>query len=435
MADDRALEILAFRDGVVRAAAGLETWCDRQETLAERLVFQGYKEVLLEDAWSRRACALIDTEGFSAGTAAVKAAGQVAGIMSRSDDLRERAGRLESAARWLAGRLDRATGPELPPDAILAAADLSPLELLDLQRPALIAGPEPSVRSDGVLVWGVPGLGPDWHGRRVTIDGPAVMLDLPDSRRTGYPWALLPCSIEASPGEDAPMLYEEARKAVCDAAKRMQRDGLVKLTSGNISCRVPGTGFFAITPSGMDYDTLLPGDVCILDTSGKVINGHRRPSTETPMHRACYERRPDVGGIVHTHSIYASAFACLGKEMPIISTELAMLVGGTIKCAPYAKSGTEEFARAAVDTLGSESLAVLFQNHGVMAVGRTLKEAYSVAVGLEEAAMIYHIARQLGDPIMIPAEERDRMFREYRQSYGQPRPGQSREPGSRAAGS
>ncbi|MDB4894567.1 MAG: sugar isomerase [Firmicutes bacterium] len=224
------------------------------------------------------------------------------------------------------------------------------------------------------------------------------------------------------------MLYEEARKAVCDTARRMMRDGLVKLTSGNVSARVPGTNFFAITPSGMDYEVMVPQDICILDLTGRVINGHRRPSTETPMHRLAYDRRPDVNGVVHTHSIYASAFACTGQAMPVISTELAALVGGTIRCAPYARSGTDEFAEAAVQTLGSEDLAVLFQNHGVMAVGRSLKEAYSVAIGLEEAAMIFHLARQMGDPIIIPEEERHRMFQEFRRSYGQPRAGIEREP-------
>lgn len=224
------------------------------------------------------------------------------------------------------------------------------------------------------------------------------------------------------------MLYEDARKAVSDTARRMQRDGLVKLTSGNVSCRVPGTTFFAITPSGMDYESMMPGDVTIVDMTGRVINGHRRPSTETPLHRMSYERRPDVNAVVHTHSIYASAFACTGQDMPVISTELAALVGGTIHCAPYAPSGTDQFAQAALDTLGTEDLAVLFQNHGVMAVGRSLKEAYSIAVGLEEAAMIYHLARQMGDPIIIPEAERQRMFREFRKSYGQPKPGVSREP-------
>ncbi|MDF2627737.1 MAG: sugar isomerase [Symbiobacteriaceae bacterium] len=217
------------------------------------------------------------------------------------------------------------------------------------------------------------------------------------------------------------MLYEETRRAVCETARRMMRDGLVKLTSGNISSRIPGTAHIAITPSGMDYETMTPADITVVDLEGQVIDGARRPSTETPMHRLAYQRRPDVGAVVHTHSIYASAFACLGIDMPVISTELAMVVGGTIRCAPYAKSGTQEMAETAVTALGTEDLVVFLQNHGVLAVGRTLREAYNTAVALEEAAMIYYLARQMGTPIIIPAEERDRMFREFRRSYGQPK--------------
>lgn len=223
------------------------------------------------------------------------------------------------------------------------------------------------------------------------------------------------------------MLYEDIRKQVTAIAKRMQRDGLVKLTSGNVSARVPGTTFFAITPSGMEYETMVPNDICIVDISGRVINGHRKPSSELPLHRLILERRPDVMGIVHTHSIYASAFACLALDMPIISTELAALVGGTIKCAPYARSGSEEFAEVALEALG-DGVACLFQNHGALAVGPSLQMAYSVAVGMEEAAMIYHLAKQMGDPIVLPEEERARMFREFRLHYGQPKPGANREP-------
>lgn len=221
------------------------------------------------------------------------------------------------------------------------------------------------------------------------------------------------------------MLYEEIRKQVTDTAKRMQRDGLVKLTSGNVSARVPGTNFFAITPSGMDYETMVPSDICLCDQSGRVINGHRKPSSELPLHRLIMEKRPDVNGIVHTHSIYASAFACLAMDMPIISTELAALVGGTIKCAPYARSGSDQFGEVAVETLG-DGVACLFQNHGALAVGPSLKMAYSVAIGLEEAAMIYHLAKQMGDPIILPEEERTRMFREFRLLYGQPKAGGAR---------
>lgn len=215
------------------------------------------------------------------------------------------------------------------------------------------------------------------------------------------------------------MQYEAIRIEVCNTAKRMMQDGLVKLTSGNVSCRIQDTELFAITPSGMDYQVMEPADICIVNLSGRVVDGERRPSTETPMHRLVYEQRSDVNGVVHTHSIYASAFACTGQDMPIISTELAMLVGGTIRCAPYARSGSEAFAQAALDMLGEEDLAVLLQNHGALAVGGSLKEAYSVAVGLEEAAMIFYLASQMGKPIIIPEEERRRMFRDFHLRYGQ----------------
>lgn len=216
------------------------------------------------------------------------------------------------------------------------------------------------------------------------------------------------------------MLYEDIRKQIVEVAKTMALEGLVRGTSGNVSCRVPGSSLFGITPSGMDYHTLRPEDVVILDAvSGRVVNGHRKPSTETPLHRAIMLHRPDVNGVVHTHSIYATAFACLAMPLPVISTELAALVGGTIPVAPYARSGTEEFARVALETLGREGVACLFQNHGVLAVGSTLKEAYAIAMGIEEAAQIYYLARQMGDPIILPEEERQFMFRYFRTQYGQ----------------
>jgi L-ribulose-5-phosphate 4-epimerase len=215
--------------------------------------------------------------------------------------------------------------------------------------------------------------------------------------------------------------YEAERQRVCEIARAMKADGLVKLTSGNVSIRLPEADLFAITPSGMPYESLTPADICILNLAGDLVEGARRPSSETPLHRAVYEHRAEIRGVVHTHSIYASAFACLGQPMPVISTELAALVGGTIACAPYAKSGSQEFADVAIQTLGMEALACLFQSHGVLAVGTSLDEAYAVAIGLEEAAQIYYLARSMGEPIILPEEERRRMFLEFRRSYGQPK--------------
>lgn len=216
------------------------------------------------------------------------------------------------------------------------------------------------------------------------------------------------------------MLYEDIRKQIVEVAKTMSLEGLVRGTSGNVSCRIPNSSLFGVTPSGMDYHTLRPEDVVIVDAvSGRVVNGHRKPSSETPLHRQVMLNRPDVAGVVHTHSIYASAFACLAMPLPVISTELAALVGGTIPVAPYVRSGTDEFAQAALAAIGSQGVACLFQNHGVLAVGRTLREGYNIAMGIEEAAQIFHLARQMGEPIILPEEERNFMFHYFRTAYGQ----------------
>jgi len=401
---DRAAEISRLRAATSAALAELERLTEEQPTLGAKVVLQAYREALQDQALTGRVTMLIDVHGLPAPAAVVEGASLVAQVMSRSEALEDRAQLLPVAARWLARRIDT---PELPPDTILAAAELSPLELLDRRYPAIVGSGEPGVQGETPLVWGVEGVNPDWAGRIAHVDGETVALE---------------------PREEVTQTsYTAVRRAVLDTARRMKRDGLVRLTSGNVSCRVPGLDQFAITPSGMEYDSLEPEDICILDLKGRLVDGRRRPSTEAPLHRLTYQRRPDVFGVVHTHSIYASAFACTGQSMPVISTELAGLVGGTIRCAPYAKSGTEEFAVTALDALGMEDVALLFQNHGVMAVGASLKEAYDVALGLEEAAMIYYLARQMGEPVILPEEERRRIFRVMHTTYGQPKEGHGKE--------
>ncbi|MEW8978747.1 MAG: class II aldolase/adducin family protein [Symbiobacterium sp.] len=393
---DRPAEIGRLREALARGLADLETWIERQPTLGGRVVLQQCREALQDAAFTQRVTMLIDQHGLAAPAALEEAAALVAGVMARSEELAERAQALQMVARWLARRLE---GTAYPDDAILVAPEFSPLEVLDRTRPAVMAAGEPPVVGDAPLLWGVAAVSPEWEGRRARVDG-----------------LLLSVAEEAEPA----LPYEAERRKVIVIARRMQADGLVRLTSGNVSCRIPGTDLLAITPSGMPYDRLEPADICVLDLDGNVVDARRRPSTETPLHRLTYRRRPDVGGIVHTHSLYASAFACVGRELPVISTELAGLVGSAVRCAPYAPSGTEEFAQTAVETLGDEDVAVLFQNHGVMAVGPTLDRAYAVAVGVEEAAQLYCIASHLGEPIILPEEERRRLFRYMQTRYGQP---------------
>lgn len=395
---DRPAEIGRLREAVSRALDDLDAWMEQQPTLGGRVLLQHCREALQDPAFMERVTLLIDQHGLTAPSALVEAAGLLGSIMARSEELRERAQALQQTARWLARRL---AGMAYPPDAILAGEAFSAPELLDRTQPAVMAAGEPLVVGDVPLLWGVDGVSPAWDGRPARISGSTLVL-----------------------GEEAEaggVRYEAVRRAVLAAARRMRADGLVRLTEGNVSCRIPGTPLFAITPSGMDYEALEPADICILDLEGRVVDARRRPSSETPLHRLTYLRRPDVGAVVHTHSIHASAFACTGRELPVISTELAALVGDTIRCAPYAPSGTETFAEVALEALGGEDLAVLLQNHGAMAVGETLDRAYAAAVALEEAAQIFILARLVGEPIILPAEERRRIFLSRRRAYGQSR--------------
>jgi len=171
---DRAEEVRRFRREVSRGLADLEAWSEGQPVLEGRLLLQGYRDALQEESWIRRVCLAVDQEGMPAAGAAVAAAEKVSAVMVQREALRERAGYLLTVARWIARRLRPL---DLPEDAVLAAEQLSPLETLDRRHPALIAGPEPPVRGGGPLLWGVPGLGPHWHGRRVEADGLTITLE------------------------------------------------------------------------------------------------------------------------------------------------------------------------------------------------------------------------------------------------------------------
>ncbi|HYG57878.1 MAG TPA: phosphoenolpyruvate-utilizing N-terminal domain-containing protein [Symbiobacteriaceae bacterium] len=175
---DRAAEVLHFRAAVARALEQLETWTEQQPSLEGRVLLQGYREALQEDAWMRRACSLIDVQGIPAAVAAREAAEAVAAVLERREE-QQRVEPLKAVAGWMAERL---TGRSLPAGAIVAATDLSPLELLDIDCPVLIAGPEPVVVTAQPLVWGLAAIGPQWHGRRVAINGRQVTLDVPDPR-------------------------------------------------------------------------------------------------------------------------------------------------------------------------------------------------------------------------------------------------------------
>jgi L-ribulose-5-phosphate 4-epimerase len=198
------------------------------------------------------------------------------------------------------------------------------------------------------------------------------------------------------------------------------RYGLVVWTAGNISARVPGTELLVIKPSGVPYDELAPDNMVVCDLDGEVVEGTLRPSSDTGASAYIYRQLPDVGGVVHTHSTYATAWASRGEAIPCVLTMMADEFGGEIPIAPFALIGGEDIGAAVVETLrGHRSKAVLLKNHGVFTVGKTAREAVKAAVMCEDVARSVHIARQLGTPVPIDPTDVDALYRRYQEEYGQ----------------
>ncbi len=199
-------------------------------------------------------------------------------------------------------------------------------------------------------------------------------------------------------------MLESLRRRVCDVAVEMERLGLVRGTAGNVSARDPdGSGLVAVTPTSLPYRRMTADDVVILDPDGSVRWGRRRPTSETPMHTVVLRERPDVGGLVHTHSIHALSFAVVNREIPVVHLEAVYRLGEVVPVARHAPPGTEELGRRALEALGGPDgpRACLLQNHGVLAVGAGVEEALANALAVEEAAHCYHLALRLGEPIRV----------------------------------
>lgn len=200
--------------------------------------------------------------------------------------------------------------------------------------------------------------------------------------------------------------------------KQLVSSGLVEGTWGNISIWDAEKNGFWLTPSGMDYLTLGEDDLVLLDGSGAVISGRRKPSSEYLLHQEIYRQRPDVQGIVHTHSVYATAHAVARTCIPGIVEDLVQIVGGSVEVADYAAPGTQDLAKAAVAALGGKD-AVLLANHGLVGVGRTVEEALKVCQVVEKSAQIHVMARSIGRPVVLSEDEIDQMRQAYLQHYGQ----------------
>jgi L-ribulose-5-phosphate 4-epimerase len=213
---------------------------------------------------------------------------------------------------------------------------------------------------------------------------------------------------------------EVLRKQVASLHAELLRYGLVVWTAGNVSARVPGEDLLVIKASGVSYDELSPEAMVVCDLSGRVVDGTLAPSSDTFAHAYIYRELPEVGGVVHTHSTYASAWAARGEAVPCVLTAMADEFGGEIPIGPFAVVGDDSIGRGVVETLRNHrSRAVLMANHGVFTIGPDARSAVKAAVMCEDAARTVHLARQLGEPVPMPQAAIDTFYDRYHNVYGQ----------------
>jgi len=212
------------------------------------------------------------------------------------------------------------------------------------------------------------------------------------------------------------MRLEKERNDVVAFGKKMITSRLTTATGGNISVFNRKEGLIAISPSGMDYMETRPEDVVVVRPDGSVVEGSRKPSSETQLHLAQYERRSDVGAVVHTHSVYAATMATLRWEIPPMHY-LVGFSGRKVPVASYATYGTAELARATAAAIGDNN-AVLMANHGVLTVGRTLNAAFTVAEVVELMAQVYYQAKCVGEPVVLTDAQMADVLKSF-STYGQ----------------
>ena len=219
---------------------------------------------------------------------------------------------------------------------------------------------------------------------------------------------------------DVAATIEQVRREVAALHAELPRNELVVWTAGNVSARVPGRDLLVIKPSGVSYDELTPESMVVTDFDGTLVDGERNPSSDTAAAGYVYRHLPEVNGVVHTHSTYATAWAARGEAIPCVLTMMADEFGGPIPVGPFAIIGDDSIGRGIVDTLRRHrSRAVLMQNHGPFTVGSSARAAVKAAVLCEEVARTVHIARQLGEPIPIDQAHIDALYDRYQNAYGQ----------------
>lgn len=213
-------------------------------------------------------------------------------------------------------------------------------------------------------------------------------------------------------------MLEALRDELCRLHLELPKNNLVAWTSGNVSARDPESGLVVIKPSGIKYEEMQPAHMVVVTVDGELVEGDLKPSSDTASHLYIYRHRPEINGIVHTHSAYATAFAALGRPIPVYLTAIADEFGGPIPCGGFALIGGEEIGQVVVEAIG-DSPAVLLKNHGVFTVGPTAEAALKAAVMVEDNARTVWIALQIGAPDEISPEDVAKLHQRYTHIYGQ----------------
>jgi L-ribulose-5-phosphate 4-epimerase len=211
------------------------------------------------------------------------------------------------------------------------------------------------------------------------------------------------------------------RREVAELHRELTRNGLVTWTSGNVSARVPGEQLMVIKPSGVPYDDLVPESMIVCNLDGEVMEGEFAPSSDTAAHAYVYRAMPEVGGVVHTHSPFATAWAARNEPIPCVLTAMADEFGGEIPLGPFAMIGDDSIGRGIVETLrGHRSPAVLMRNHGPFTIGPNARSAVKAAVMCEDVARTVALAFQLGGATPLGPDDVDHLYHRYQNEYGQP---------------